>query len=98
MNTQDTIVYDCPCCGQGGLELARLKTAPASMVVVCAECDRIWLDTKRVGLHNDAELEDALNKIGVTGGWSELEIIQQGIPWASLDEQYQQILTHKHLK
>jgi hypothetical protein len=64
----------------------------AQPAVVCAECDRLWLDSEKVGIHNDEQLEDALNKIGMTADWSNLERVQHGVPWDKVDEEYQLIL------
>lgn len=89
------IIYDCPNCGQGGLEFVRIKSNPPLMAVVCSECDRIWPEPHKVGLENDAELGDFLPQLGLTEDWSNLECIHPGVDWDSLDDGYQLIVKMK---
>ncbi len=88
-------VYACPCCGQGGLEVVRIKLSDAIEAVVCSECDRIWLAPDKVGLHNDAMLETTLSNPGLSASWSNLECIAQGVPWERIDPACQAILSSK---
>ena len=82
------IVYDCPCCGQGGLELVRIMTSPPVEAVVCAECDRIWRSPRRVGIHNDEQLDGVCEELGIEPQWTNLESEGQGVPWERIDEEY----------
>lgn len=90
-----SLIYDCPSCGQGGLEVVRIKSSPPIEAVVCSECDRIWVAPRKIGVNNDDELEGALSQLGLSGTWSNLECIQQGVPWHRLDAGYQTILSSK---
>jgi uncharacterized Zn finger protein len=94
MNTS-SLVSDCPCCGQGGLEIVRIKSSPPTSAVVCAECDRIWTAPSKVGLQNEAELDDVLSKLGLSSTWSNLERLQQGVPWDYLEAGLQLILKRR---
>ena len=95
MTAQEPIVYDCPCCGQGGLEEVRINSSPPTAAIACSECDRVWLAPHKVGLHNDAELDDVLAKLGLSNGWSNLERLHHGVPWDQLETGYQTILISK---
>ena len=95
MSLQASIVHACPGCGQGGLEIVRLRSRPPREAVVCAECDRIWLDSTKVGFQGDEQLMTALPEIGLSGDWSDLERLQVGVPWERLDEQYQAFLERR---
>ena len=97
MRSTPTIVYDCPCCGQGGLEAVRIKSSPPVEAVVCVECDRVWLAPYKVGLQNDGQLEPALLGVGVDPSWSSLDRISQGGAWDRLDSDYQAVLQRKNL-
>ena len=90
-----SLVYDCPCCGQGGLEVVLIKSNPPTEAIACSECDRIWVAPRKVGVNNDAELEIALPQLGLSGAWSNLECIHQGVPWDHLETGYQAILSSK---
>lgn len=91
-----TLIYDCPCCGQGGLELVSIKTNPSIVAVACSECDRIWIPPCKVGVNNETDLEVVLSQLGLSGAWANIESIQQGVPWDHLDADYQTILMRKH--
>lgn len=96
MINTSSLVYDCPCCGQGGLESVRIKLTPPSDAIVCSECDRIWLAPNKVGIDNDMQLETVLLQLGLSDSWSNLECIASGVHWDSLDPVYQEILNRKY--
>lgn len=90
-----TTVYDCPCCGQGGLEVVLIESDPPVEAVVCSECDRIWRSPRPVGLHNDEDFDAVLGELGVPQLWSSLSRRYKGVAWVRLDHEYQVILAGK---
>lgn len=88
-------LFDCPCCGQGGLELVRIKSSPPTVAVACSECDRTWVAPNKVGANDETELAVLLSQLGLTESWANLECIHQGIPWDSLDADYHSILLQR---
>ena len=88
-------LFDCPCCGQGGLELVRIKSSPPTVAVACSECDRTWVAPSKVSVNNDTELSVVLSKFGLTNTWESLERIHQGIHWDDLGTDFQSILFAK---
>ena len=95
MINNSSLIYDCPCCGQGGLELVRIKSSPPIIAIVCSECDRIWPEPRKVGVINDAELGSLLSHLGLSEDWSNLECLHPGVHWTQLDASYQSILNKK---
>jgi uncharacterized Zn finger protein len=90
-----SLIYDCPCCGQGGLELVRIKSSPPVEAAICSECDRIWPAPHKVGVRNDAELGVTLSHLGLSENWSNIEHIHPGVFWDHLDASYQSTLKNK---
>ena len=95
--THNRLIYDCPACGQGGLEIVRIKSSSPRDAIVCSECDRIWLTPEKVGLRNDETVEIALPRLGVEPSWLNLQRISKGVAWEQLDAHYQAILSTKGL-
>lgn len=95
MEPEFTTVYDCPCCGQGGLEVVRIESSPPVEAVVCSECDSIWRSPRAVGLHNAEGLDAVLGELGVPQSWRSLTRRFQGVDWDRIDHEFQIILSGK---
>lgn len=95
MISPSTLIYDCPCCGQGGLEIVRIKSNPPAEAIVCSECECIWIGQDKVGFHTEDRLESILSRFGLSASWTNLERIGQGVLWERLDPAYQSILSSK---
>ena len=92
MKADHELVYDCPACGQGGLELVCVKAGNEILAYVCSECDRIWLKPDKVSFGNSKKLKALLESMGLKGNWTSLERVTQGVPWEDIAPEYQEIL------
>ncbi|RYD66729.1 MAG: hypothetical protein EOP84_31010 [Verrucomicrobiaceae bacterium] len=94
MSDESGLTYDCPCCGQGGLLLAHVLAVPQSEMVVCQECDRVWISPKLIGISNeDGWVEDVLPRFGAPRDWSCIVGDSDGVPWHRFDPECQQIIS-----
>jgi len=66
----------CPRCDQGRILHARVR-ATGMEVSVCEECEALWPAGTDVAPNNFADLKTHLQKCGMKGDWSELEIVEE---------------------
>lgn len=88
----EKLIYECPRCGQGALEVARLKSTPPVEVVACAECDSTWISPTKVGFSPEADLSELLERLGLEISPSSRLILREGVPAEMIAEEYRSFL------
>jgi transcription elongation factor Elf1 len=73
MNEAEEFEFQCPRCGQGGLQSVILTPFRGRDFWICKECDSLWEQSESPRVHNPNDYRDYsefMGSHGYTGDWS----------------------------
>ncbi|MHA3771780.1 hypothetical protein ACXR0O_09620 [Verrucomicrobiota bacterium sgz303538] len=72
MDGADPAEFECPCCGQGGLQPVNLIPFPGRSFWICGDCESLWDQEESPRIQNPAGFQGYstfMEAHGYTGDW-----------------------------
>lgn len=66
----------CPFCQQDAVWHVRLKTTPAHRLLMCFECDSLWLENQPISDQDGTTFDKYMQSLGRIPDWKDIEKLE----------------------